>query len=163
MRISALSGASLLVLGLAGLAGALYYDQAHAAEWTTYAEHANAINGPAEALTAQVFTLIGAIAAGFGAVISGGSAILAAVGGRIGHWMLRVAAVLILVLLLLVAAALAVGALTGDEPAAIIDTPGWLLTAEIGALMVAVLGAGMTTVNLWRFTPAEDSAEEHYA
>ncbi|WP_238008771.1 hypothetical protein KZZ52_02855 [Dactylosporangium sp. AC04546] len=155
MRTSAL-GVSLLVLGLAGLSGALYYDQAHAGEWTSYAEHANAINGPAEALTAQVFTLIGAIAAGFGAAIAGGTAILAAFGGRIGHWMLRVTTVLILVLLLLVAAALGVGGLTGDEPAAIIDTPGWLLTAEIGGLALAVLGSGMTTANLWTFTPAEE-------
>ncbi|GAA2621825.1 hypothetical protein GCM10010399_61250 [Dactylosporangium fulvum] len=157
MRISALGAACLLVLGLAGLSGALYYDQAHITEWTRFSPSANAMNGPAEVLTAQVFTLVGAIAAGFGALVAGGSALLAVIGPVVGRWALRLVSVVLLVLMLLVAAALTVGALTGDEPAAVIDTPVWLLSAELAALALAVVGAGVATTKLWSFT-AESSS-----
>src|SRR5258706_5168412 len=103
MRLSALGGACVLVLGLAVLSGTLYYDQAHAAEWTHFAASSNMMNGPAEALTAQIFTLIGAIASGFGALVGAGSALLSLTNRPVGHWTLRMTSVILLVLLLLCA------------------------------------------------------------
>jgi hypothetical protein len=155
MRLSALGGSCLLVLGLAVLSGALYYDQAHAAEWTQFAPSSNMMNAPAEAMTAQIFTLTGAIASGFAAVIAAGSALISVTGRAIGHWTLRLTSVLLLVLLLLISAALLVGAFTAGEPAAIISTPPWLLTAECAALALAIFGAGVATVQLWRFVPEQ--------
>lgn len=152
MRISALGGAWLLVAGLAALGAALYYDQAHVAQWTHFAPASTLTQGPAEAETARIFTLIGAAASGAGAAIAAGSAVLAGLAGRVGRWVLRITAVLLLVLMLLIAAALIVGSFTGGAPVAIIDTPWWLLALEWLALAVAVLGAAAATGRLWGFT-----------
>ena len=153
MRSSALRGAWLLVLGLAGLSGTLYYDQANIAAWTTYEASSNPMNGPAEALTAQIFTLIGAFASAAVASLVLVCALLFATGRRLGHWALRLTVVLTFVLLALVAMVVVVASLTGDAPAALIDTPMWLLLAEWGAVGLALLGAGITTATLWQFTP----------
>jgi hypothetical protein len=154
MRISALGGACFLAAGLAALAAGLYYDQLHLYEWTHFAQSSNLTRGPVEAQTAKIFTLLGAIASAFGAVVAAGSVLLARLGGRTGGWVLRLTSVLLLVLMLLVAVVIAIGSFTGDDPVAIIDTPLWLLAAEWAALAVAILGAGVATVELWRFTPA---------
>src|SRR5258706_5596499 len=123
MRLSALGGACVLVLGLAVLSGALYYDQAHSAQWTHFAPSSNMMNGPAEAMTAQIFTLIGAIASGFAALIAACSALISLTSRAVGHWTLRLTSVLLLVLLLLVSAALLVRAFTGHAAAAVLSTP----------------------------------------
>jgi hypothetical protein len=156
MRISALGGACLLAAGLAALAAALYYDQAHLVQWTHFAPSSNLTRGPVEAETARIFTLLGAILSAFAAAISAGTAVLARLGGRTGQWLLRLTAVVLLVLMLLVAVVLIVGSFTGEEPVAIIDTPWWLLGAEWGALLLAVVGAAVATVELWRFVPHEE-------
>ncbi|HTJ36402.1 MAG TPA: hypothetical protein VL738_24560 [Dactylosporangium sp.] len=153
MRISALGGACVLVVGLAALAAGLYYDQAHLVHWTHFAQSSNLTKGPTEVETARIFTLLGAIASGFAAAIALGSTVLARLGGRTGQWVLRLIAVLLLVLMLLISVAVIVGSFTGDAPVAIIETPWWLLTAEWAAVVVAVLGAGTTTAQLWRFVP----------
>ncbi|GAB3868565.1 hypothetical protein ACFPIJ_24625 [Dactylosporangium cerinum] len=153
MRTSALRGAWLLVLGLAVLSGTLYYDQSNIAGWTRYEASSNMMNGPAEALTAQIFTLIGAFAAAAVASLVLVCALLFATGRRLGHWALRLTAVLAFVLIALVAAVVTVGSLTGEPPTAVIDTPVWLLLAEWAAVAVALLGAGITTATLWQFTP----------
>ncbi|WP_433055393.1 hypothetical protein [Dactylosporangium sp. CS-033363] len=160
MRISALGGACVLAAGLAALAAGLYYDQHHLYEWTHFAQSSNLTRGPVEAQTAKIFTLLGAIASAFGAVIAAGSVALARLGGRTGGWVLRLTSVLLLVLMLLVAVVIAIGSVTGEDPVAVIDTPLWLLAAEWAALAVAILGAGVATVQLWRFVPAyaEESA-----
>lgn len=151
MRILALRGAWLLVLGLAALSGTLYYDQANLAAWTTYATSTNAMSGPAEALTAQIFTLIGAGASAVVAVLVTLCALLFATGKTVGHWALRLTAVLTLVLLALVAMVVVVASLTGDTPTALIDTPLWLVAAEWAAVALALLGAGIATSTLWQF------------
>ncbi|MGI5246837.1 hypothetical protein [Dactylosporangium sp. CA-139066] len=153
MRISALGGACVLVVGLAALAAGLYYDQAHLVQWTHFAQTSNLTQGPTEVETARIFTLLGAIASGFGAAVAAGSTLLARLGGRTGQWVLRLIAVLLLVVMLLIAVAVIVGSFTGDDPVAVIETPWWLLTAEWGALVLAVLGAGTATAQLWRFVP----------
>jgi hypothetical protein len=153
MRMSALGGACVLVLGLVALTAGLYYDQGHLAQWTHFAQTSNLTKGPTEYETARAFTLLGAIASGFAAATAAGSTLLARLGGRTGRWVLRLIAVLLLVVMLLVAMAVIVGSLTGDAPVAVIETPWWLLTAEWGALALAVLGAGTTTAQLWRFVP----------
>jgi hypothetical protein len=153
MRISALGGGCLAVVGLVALTAVLYYDQAHLMTWTHFAESSNLTKGPVEAETAKVFTLLGAFASGFGAAIAAAGVLMAALGGRTGGWVLRVTSVLLLVLLLLVAAALIVGTFTGDAPVAVIETPVWVLAAEWGAVALAVVGFGTTTAQLWRFTP----------
>jgi hypothetical protein len=158
MRSSALRGAWLLVLGLAGLSGSLYYDQANIAAWTSYEASSNAMNGPAQALTAQIFTLIGAFAAAAVAVLVTVCALLFATGRRLGHWALRLTVVLTFVLLALVAMVVVVASLTGEAPTAVIDTPVWLLLAEWAAVAVALLGAGITTTTLWQFTPDADAS-----
>ncbi|WP_426509742.1 hypothetical protein ACPPVO_02765 [Dactylosporangium sp. McL0621] len=157
MRISALAGACVLAAGLAALAAGLYYDQDHIFQWTHFAESSNLTKGPVEAQTAKIFTLIGAIASAFGATVAAGSAALARLGGRTGAWVLRLTSVLLLVLMLLVTVVLVVGSLTGEAPVAIIDTPWWLLSAEWGALILAILGAGTATAQLWRFVPADQA------
>ncbi|MFI5906164.1 hypothetical protein [Dactylosporangium sp. NPDC051541] len=156
MRISALTGACVLAISLAVLAAGLYYDQAHVYEWTRFAASSNLTKGPVEAQTAKIFTLVGAIASAFGASVAAGGALLARLGGRTGVWVLRLTSVLLLVLMLLVAVVLVVGSLTGEDPVAIIETPGWLLTAEWGALLLAVVGAGISVADLWRFVPAQE-------
>ena len=155
MRISALGGACVLVAGLAALAAGLYYDQGHLVQWTHFAPTAssNLTQGTTELETARIFTLIGAIASAFAAAVAAGSTLLARVGGRTGHWVLRLIAVLLLVVMLLIAVAVIVGSFTGEAPVAVIETPWWLLTAEWAAVVLAVLGAGTTTAQLWRFTP----------
>jgi hypothetical protein len=158
MRTSALRGAWLLLLGLAVLSGTLYYDQANIAGWTSYQPSSNAMNGPAEALTAQIFTLIGAFAAAAVASLVLVCALLFATGRRLGHWALRLIAVLAFVLIALVAVVVTVGSLTGAAPTAVIDTPVWLLLAEWAAVVVALLGAGITTTALWQFAPDEAAA-----
>ncbi|WP_327006713.1 hypothetical protein OHA72_05255 [Dactylosporangium sp. NBC_01737] len=158
MRTSALRGAWLLVLGLAALSGTLYYDQANIAVWTSYKPSSNAMNGPAEALTAQIFTLIGAFAAAAVGSLVLVCALLFATGRKLGHWALRLTVVLTFVLLSLVAMVVVVASLTGDAPTALIDTPAWLLLAEWAAVGTALLGAGITTSTLWQFTPAEADA-----
>lgn len=154
MRISALGGAWLLVLGLAALSGTLYYDQANIADWTSYRPSSNAMNGPAEALTAQIFTMIGAFASAAVASLVLVCALLFATGRKLGHWALRLTVVLTFVLLSLVAMVVVVEALTGDASVAVIDTPAWLLLAEWGAVAIALLGAGITTATLWQFADA---------
>src|SRR3954451_1987827 len=98
MRSSALRGAWLLVLGLAALSGTLYYDQLHIAEWTRYEASSNPMNGPAEALTAQIFTLIGAFASAAVASLVLVCGLLFATGRKLGHWALRIVSVLTFVL-----------------------------------------------------------------
>lgn len=158
MRISALGGAWLLVLGLAALSGTLYYDQANIAGWTSYQPSSNAMNGPAEALTAQIFTLIGAFASAAVASLVLVCALLFATGRKLGHWALRLTAVLAFVLLALVSVVVVVASLSGDTPTALIDTPWWLLLAEWAAVLLALLGAGITTSALWQFTPEAEVA-----
>jgi MFS family permease len=153
MRISALGGACVLVAGLAALAAGLYYDQAHLVQWTHFAQTSNVTQGPTEVETARIFTLLGAIASAFAAAVAAGSTVLARLGGRTGHWVLRLIAVLLLVVMLLIAVAVIVGSFTGEAPVAVIETPWWLLTAEWAAVILAVLGAGTTTAQLWRFIP----------
>ncbi|MET7422228.1 hypothetical protein [Dactylosporangium sp. NPDC005555] len=153
MRISALRGAWLLVLGLAALSATLYYDQANIAAWTTYIASSNAMNGPAEALTAQIFTMVGAVASAAVAVLVTLCALLFATGRSVGHWALRLTVVLTFVLLSLVAMVVVVATLTGEPPTAVIDTPLWLLLAEWAAVVTALVGAGITTSTLWQFTP----------
>ncbi|MDG6100779.1 hypothetical protein Daura_02420 [Dactylosporangium aurantiacum] len=155
MRTSALRGAWLLVLGLAALSGTLYYDQANIAGWTSYPASSNAMNGPAQALTAQIFTLVGAFAAAGVAVLVAVCALLFATGRRFGHWALRLTVVLTFVLLALVAVVVVVASLTSEPPAALIDTPVWLLLTEWAAVATALLGAGITTSTLWQFADAE--------
>ena len=121
MRTSALRGAWLLVLGLAALSGTLYYDQANIAGWTSYQPSSNAMNGPAEALTAQIFTRIGAVGAAALAVLVALCALLFATGRVFGHWALRLTVVLTFVLVSLVAMVVVVASLTGEPPAALID------------------------------------------
>jgi hypothetical protein len=157
MRISALGGACVLAAGLAALAAGLYYDQAHVTQWTHFAQTSNLTTGPVELETARIFTLLGAIASAFAATVAAGTAILARLGGRTGHWALRLISVLFLILLLLVTVVLVVASLTGADPVAVIETPLWLLTAEWAALVLAVLGAGIATVQLWRFVPADQA------
>ncbi|GAA3274655.1 hypothetical protein Dvina_02705 [Dactylosporangium vinaceum] len=156
MRISALSGACVLAVGLAALAAGLYYDQAHVYEWTHFAQSSNLTKGPVEAQTAKIFTLVGAIASAFGAAVAAGGALLARLGGRAGLWVLRLVTVLLLVLMLLVTVVVVVGSFTGDAPVAVVETPGWLLAAEWGALLLAVAGAGASVADLWRFVPAQE-------
>ncbi|MEV4133901.1 hypothetical protein AB0J72_17250 [Dactylosporangium sp. NPDC049742] len=156
MRTSALRGAWLLVLGLAALSGTLYYDQANVAAWTSYVASTNAMSGPAEVFTAQIFTLIGALASASAASLVAVCALLFATGRTFGHWALRLTVVLTLVLLSLVAVVVVVATLTGDPPAAVIDTPIWLLAAEWLAVLTALAGAAITTSTLWGFTPATD-------
>jgi hypothetical protein len=156
MRITALRGASGLVLGLAALAASLYYDQAHLVQWTHFAPTSDLTRGPIEVETARAFTLLGATTAAFAAGIAGGSAVLARLAGRVGAWVLRLTVALLLVLMLLIAAAIIVGSVTGDPPVAIIETPWWLLTAEWSALALAIAGAGGATAVLWRFAPEPD-------
>lgn len=153
MRISALRGAWLLVLGLAALSGTLYYDQANIAGWTSYQPSSNAMNGPAEALTAQIFTLIGAVASAVVAVLVTLCALLFATGRTFGHWALRLTVVLTFVLLALVVMVVVVASLSGEAPTALIDTPGWLLLGEWAAVLTALVGAGITTSTLWQFAP----------
>jgi hypothetical protein len=155
MRSSALRGAWLLVLGLAVLSGTLYYDQKNIAGWTTYAESSNAMNGPAEALTAQIFTLVGAVAAAAVAVLVTLCALLFATGRTVGHWALRLTAVLTLVLLSLVAMVVVVASLSGEPPSALIATPWWLLLAEWVAVTAALVGAAVTTSVLWSWRHAD--------
>ena len=150
------TGACVLAVGLAALAAGLYYDQAHVYEWTHFAQSSNLTKGPVEAQTAKLFTLVGAIASAFGAAVAAGGALLARLGGRPGVWVLRLTSVLLLVSLLLVAVVLVVAAFTGEDPVAVIDTPVWLLTAEWGALLLAVVGAGASVADLWRFGPAQE-------
>jgi MFS family permease len=153
MRISALGGACVLVAGLAALAAGLYYDQAHLVQWTHFAQTSNVTQGPTEVETARIFTLLGAIASAFAAAVAAGSTVLARLGGRTGHWVLRLIAVLLLVVMLLIAVAVIAGSFTGEAPVAVIETPWWLLTAEWAAVVLAVLGAATTTAQLWRFVP----------
>ena len=102
-----------------GALGTLYYDQANIAGWTSYRPSSNAMNGPAEALTAQIFTLIGAFAAAAVASLVLVCALLFATGRKLGHWALRLIAVLTFVLLALIVVVVTVGSLTGDPPTAL--------------------------------------------
>ncbi|WP_432984542.1 hypothetical protein [Dactylosporangium sp. CA-233914] len=153
MRISALRGAYVLAAGLAALATGLYYDQAHVMQWTHFAQTSDLTRGPIEAETARIFTLLGAFASACAATIAAGSALMARLAGRTGDWVLRLTAAVLLVLLLLITVVLIVASFTGEAPVAVVQTPWWLLTAEWAALTVAVLGAGATTLRLWRFVP----------
>jgi MFS family permease len=162
MRNSALGGACAMVVGLAALAAGLYYDQSHLAQWTHFAPSPNLTKGVTQMETARVFTLLGAMASAFAAAIAAGSTLLAGLSDRSGRWVLRLIAVLLLVVMLLIAVAVAVGSFTGEEPVAVIETPWWLLGAEWAALGLAVVGAGTTTAQLWRFVPedADEAADQ---
>ena len=116
------------------------------------------MTGPAEAFTAQIFTLIGAFASAAFASLVLVCALLFATGRRLGHWALRLTAVLTFVLIALVAMVVVVASLTGDAETALIDTPVWLLLAEWAAVATALLGAGITTSTLWQFTPDTEPA-----